>query len=212
MPRTQSSIVIEEKNKLASASAWLLALEITIPGLSAPVRVVQNDEDITWRGETWVAMPFDLGDVADEKTGECPQVEVRVANVNRVVESYLHEWDAYCKTNGYETISFTLFLLNSADLANTDAAVEHSWRLDQPAADNEWVTFRLGGDDLTRVRFPRSRVLKNVCRYKTFKGSRCGYSGTATSCDRTLTTCRALDNSARFGGAPGVGGGGFKIA
>ncbi len=58
MPLSLSSIAIEEKNKLATDSVFLICLEITIPGVAEPVRVVRNNEDLTWQGETWVAFPF----------------------------------------------------------------------------------------------------------------------------------------------------------
>ena len=38
------------------------------------------------------------------------------------------------------------------------------------------------------------------CRWKKFKGTECGYSGSATWCDRTYARCQALGNAANFGG------------
>jgi len=38
------------------------------------------------------------------------------------------------------------------------------------------------------------------CRYKVFKGDRCGYSGGETWCDRTYVRCQTLGNTANFGG------------
>lgn len=38
------------------------------------------------------------------------------------------------------------------------------------------------------------------CRYKVFKGSRCGYSGAFTTCDGSYAQCVERGNTANFGG------------
>lgn len=38
------------------------------------------------------------------------------------------------------------------------------------------------------------------CRWKVFKGTECGYSGSATTCDRSYQRCVDLGNQANFGG------------
>jgi hypothetical protein len=64
-------------------------------------KVISNTEDITWRGETWQSFPFELGEIEEESKGVVPKVELRISNVNRVIESYLQEYDTYVKNNGY---------------------------------------------------------------------------------------------------------------
>lgn len=41
------------------------------------------------------------------------------------------------------------------------------------------------------------------CQFK-FKSSRCGYSGSETKCDKTLTRCKTLSNVTNFGGYPSI--------
>jgi hypothetical protein len=45
------------------------------------------------------------------------------------------------------------------------------------------------------------REYSKVCNF-VFKGSRCGYSGEETRCDKTLTRCQELGNQDNFGGFP----------
>ena len=97
MPLTLSSVAVEEKNKLATASVFLVALEITIPGTAEPVRVVQNSENITWQGETWVAFPFEVSELGDTSKGEVPKVTIKVGNASGVMGNYVRQYDAYCK-------------------------------------------------------------------------------------------------------------------
>jgi phage-related protein len=242
MPRTISSFGILEKNKLATTTVWLLMLEITVPGISEPIRITSNNESVTWRGEPWIAFPFELDDISEESKGEVPRVNLRVSNVTRSMESYLQDFDLYTKTNGYAPIEVKIYVVNNHgafssgvvtdstasgavtettvsgaftdelyDIVNPDPEVEHVFELMNPKTDSMWATFTLGASNPFNRRFPQARILKNHCRF-IFKDAWCGYAGGQTTCDKTLTRCRALSNSIRFGGFPGVGSGGIKVA
>ena len=277
-----SSVAIQEKNKLAADSVFCVALKITIPGITDPVRVVDNSENITWQGETWVAFEFKINEITDA-TGEVPRVDISISNISRVMEVYLDAYDSYIKTNGYSPIVVNIYVINTLAIANKSATitrvgstamvactahrfssgqdvyiagaeqseynglhevtvtgvdaftytvvgtpttpatgtitahlatpeVEHIFELKQPKAGPVWAVLTLGASNPYTRRFPQNRILKNRCRYK-FKGSdgRCGYSGVVTTCNHTLAACRALSNSVRFGGAPGVGSSGFEV-
>ena len=213
MPLPLSSIAITEKNKLATDGIWYLALEITIPGVGTPVRVVRNNENITWDSETWIAFPFELDEIGEEAKGEVPEVVLRVSNVSRVMESYLQSYDAYTKANGYTPIEVTIYVLNSKNLASATPEVAHYFELIQPKTDPLWATFRLGAANPFLKRFPKHRMTKNHCRF-VFKGALCGYTGVTTTCNKTLTACRSMaggSNSARYGGFPGIGTGGIRL-
>jgi len=211
---TLSSIAIEEKNKLATDSIFLPCLEITIPGLDDPIRVVRDNQDLTWKTYTWVAFPFEIDEIGDTSKGEIPQIDIRVANISRAMESYLQAYDSYCKTNGYTPITVNIYVVNTKAIladGNCDPEVEHSFVLKQPKTNAEWATFTLGATNTYTIRVPQGRLLKNTCRYK-FKDARCGYAGEEVACDKTLVACRSYNNSDRFGGFPGVGTGGILIA
>ena len=53
MPIILNSDIIREKNALHGSSAFLVMLEITVPGLDDGLRVVLNTEDIRWKGRLW---------------------------------------------------------------------------------------------------------------------------------------------------------------
>jgi lambda family phage minor tail protein L len=215
-PVTLSQIAIEEKNKLGTDSVFLVALKITIPSISGPfsVRVVNNTETVVWKGESWTAFPFTINEIS-EATGEVPRVDIQVSNVSRVMDSYLEQYDQYIKAEGYTPITVNIYVINTAVIAdnpNADPEVEHFFELKQPKADAMWATFTLGASNPYNRRFPQNRILKNHCRWK-FKASDglCGYVGVETACDHSLARCRELENSPRFGGAPGAGASGFEI-
>jgi phage-related protein len=221
MPLPLSTIAIEEKNKLATDSVFLIALKITIPSTPSvfTVRLVNNSANISWLYENggddpWVAFPFSIEELTDQSGGEVPVVTLRISNVTRVMDVYLKYYDDYIKAFGYEPIIVNIYVINTAVIAvdpDANPEVEHVFELKKPSVDDQWATFVLSASNPYNRRFPQNRILKNHCRYK-FEGSdgRCGHTG-GPSCDHTLVTCRSLNNSNRFGGAPGVGKGGFEI-
>lgn len=198
MPLILSSTAIAEKNKIAATSVFLIALKIDIPGVDESVRVVANNEDVTWQGETWQAFPFEIEEITETESGEVPRVDIRVSNVSREMELYIHEYDLYCKTNGFHPIECTLYVLNTLDLDNNDPVTWHIFKLIQPKTNPVWVTFTLGAANPFNRRSPQRRLVPS-CQWK-FKSAECGYAGAATTCDKTLDRCRELGNSNRFGG------------
>jgi phage-related protein len=211
MPLELSSTAMAEKNKQANAdSVWLIALEITIPGQEDPVRVVNDTQDHTWRGELWQKFSFEIDEIDSGTKGEVPQVEIRVSNVGQALETHLQDYDLFCKQYGYAPISLKLYVLNTADLASGQPCSEHEFILKQPKSNAHWVTFVLSASNPYMRRFPQARILKNHCRF-TFRGLRCGYFGLEATCNRTLTRCRELGNSTRFGGFPAAGTGGLNV-
>jgi len=197
---TLSTAAIAEKNALVNTGAWLILMEITFDGPTT-VRVCSNTANIVWPtgGDTYTAFPFELEEVGDSAKGERPKVTVRLGNASRVMEQYMEAG------NGGIDAEVTLRVVHSAHLNLTDPEIELTYRVIDARADSKWAHFTLGSVGPFDRRWPRNRVFKNFCRYKVFKGTRCGYAGAETVCDRTLTRCRELGNSDRFGGAPGAG-------
>lgn len=215
MPLTLSSIAIEEKNKLATDSVFLICLKVTIPGVTDPQHMVRDNKDLDWQGITWTAFPFELDEISEVK-GEVPQVNIRICNIMRAMEGFIQDYDTYCKVNGYSPMEVVIYVVNTKQIAAhpmCDPEVSHEFILKQPKTDSKWATFVLGASNPFRRRFPQGRILKNFCRFR-FKGDdkRCGYTGTAAECNKTLARCRVLENSERFGGFPGAGKGGLVIA
>lgn len=234
MPRTLSSFGILEKNKLTSQTTWLLMLEITVPGVSEPIRVTSNNESVTWRGESWVAFPFELDEIGEESKGEVPQVELRVSNVSRVMESYLQDYDLYTKTNGYTPVEVWIYVVNNQQMSSSGVLTDTT--LD--GAVTETTVDGAMTDTLMEITNPdpEARHLFELIKPRTdsmwatftlgaanpfnrrfpqerilkahcrfiFKSSRCGYSGATTTCDKTLAACRGMD-----GGSNSARYGGF---
>lgn len=212
MPADISSWAIIEKNKVSQGNVWLTLLEITIPGEASLVRITDNTENVTWNSQLWQSFPVEVDDIGDNAKGEIPRLDIRVSNVNQVMEYYLDQYDLYLKANGYTPITVRILVVNSGNLSNLTPESEYFFELQQPKYDAHWATFTLGASNPYRKREPASRILKNQCQHATFGGIECGHVIVgAETCDRTLVTCRTYGNSQRFGGFPGAGDGAITI-
>ena len=152
-------------------------------------------------GSLYTACPFRRDEIEETSKGNQPRIKLQLGNVDDVVRDYM---TANPVMNGAKV---RLLLVHSGFL-NEAPVQDLWWEIMDANCDAAWATFELGADNLSRRRFPQGRILKNHCRWQ-FKSAGCGYSGAATSCSKTLSACRTLSNSARFGGFPGVGSGGI---
>ena len=211
MPIILNKDVVRDKNAMHSGNLFLLLLEIEVPGVDELLRVVLNTEDITWRDVLWQAIDFELDEISQGGAGEVPQVELRIANPDRIIEPYIDMYDAWVKKYGFTPITVHIIVVNTADMASGKAVVDHEYELISPHSDDKWVKFTLGASNPFDTRFPLDRILKGHCRFH-FKDRRCNYKGTITTCNHTLSDCRKRQNSGRFGGFPGIGRAGIYLA
>lgn len=199
-----------EKNKLNSNSVWLTMLEITIPSVPETLRIVNNNEDVTWNSQTWLKFPFELDEISQSSNAEISQFQIKVGNVKNIIGQYIRQYDAFVKVNGFTAITVVLYIVNSKDLANPTAVYSTNLILTTSSLNHLEVSFTVSARDLYRARTPQTRMFPNSCRFK-FKSTLCGYVGAETSCNKTLSRCRQLLNSKRYGGFPSIGNQGVSV-
>ena len=187
-----SAISKAEKNKLSTDSCFLILLEIR---LQNTVYICYNNENVTWKGQEYIAFPFEIGEVTEDYTAD-PSVSLKVSNVAQGMQWYVED------SGGAVNTEVILRVVNSLNL-NGDADLEEYFVVTACKIDQEWIDFTLGNGYSARTRRPLDRYMKNHCPFK-YKGIRCGYNGNLTSCMHTLTDCRMHSNSQRFGGFPGI--------
>jgi lambda family phage minor tail protein L len=192
-----------EKNKVSSTGVWLILLEVKIPQAAGDViiRVAYNTEDVVWQGNTYVAFPFELGEITEDGK-ELPALDLKISNVTGIMSRYVEE------TNGAAGATVILRVVHSEHLDDLVPAVEEMFNVQTVNVDSNYATFRLGAETATTLRRPAGIYQKSHCPFK-FRDIRCGYpeNGEAISCDKTLARCRDLGNSARFGAEHGLVGG-----
>jgi len=193
-----------EKSRLASDGVWLLLVEVALPDSAEPLRLVRNNEDIVWNGDTWTTFNFKLGEITEDNKVKPQAIPLQVSNITQIVQGYVEE------NNGLTGTTVTLRVVHSQHLDNTLPEVEEIFTVQSTSCESKWVTFFLGSDISTQLRFPFRRVLKNFCAWRDqYKGIECGYAGSLPACDGTLQSCRNRGNSVRYGGEPSIPEGGL---
>ncbi len=202
-----SAVAKAEKNNLNSDGVFVILMELNLPMKDVdPIRVCRNTEDIEWNGHTWQAFPFELGKVSEDKSGSIPSFEIRIDNTSQALTYYVEA------SNGANNGEVVFYIVNTKAHTVTTAEVEEHYRITKLTVTEQWVTATVGTSYNPHSRRPEGKYVKNSCRYKEFAGPECGYTGTAyTSCNRTLSDCRARGCSKRFGGFPGVDQGGIYV-
>ena len=190
-----SVVARREKNKLSTDSSFIPLLEINLPNDSA--RICYNTEDVTWNGELYQAFPFEIGEVREETDGSDPNVTLMVDNTSQALQYMVEESRG---GNGFPVI---IRVVNSENLDVPDPELEEYFVVTKTEITQESITFTLGNEYSSRTRRPLNRYMKNNCPFR-YKGIRCGSTSAETSCNHTLTDCRARNNAARFGGFQGI--------
>lgn len=204
--KSLSTNLIAEKNKLHSGNVWLVLLEITLTD-DTVIRLVNNTENITYGGNVYTRFAFDLGIVEADISGQIPMVRLRVCNVTRFLTPYLNSLDGGLES----TVKITV--VNSGHLTEDFSELELEFNVITCEADEKYVVWQLGMANPRNQRFPLYRYLADHCLWAgNFKGAECGYSGSETTCDGTLDTCREYGNTSRFCGFSGMAEDGIKIA
>lgn len=187
-----SAISKAEKNKLSTDSCFLILLEIR---LQSTIRICYNNENVVWKGQTYQAFPFEIGEVTEDQTAD-PAVSLKVSNVARGMQWYVED------SGGGVGTEVILRVVNSLNMSG-NADLEEYFVVTACRIDEQWIDFTLGNGYSAKTRRPLDRYMKNNCPFK-YKGIRCGYGGSMASCMHTLADCRSHSNSHRFGGFPGI--------
>lgn len=82
MPRAYSAAYRSTLAATSAPEAPLILLQIDHAGLATPVRVVNDTQDITSNGNTYVACPFRC-ELPDDFEGQLPRARLAVDNVGR---------------------------------------------------------------------------------------------------------------------------------
>ena len=174
--RDLSANLIIQKNKVATASAWLVLLDILLnDDDETHIRLVRNNENFTFDGHVYTAFNFELDDVAMDNKGQIPTLNLKVSNISRLLQPYMGDLKG-----GIGSV-VTLTVVNS-DLPEEDY-VDLQMEFNVLAANStrEWVTFSLGGSNPLRKRFPLYKMLALHCgwNYNRPLGvfPECGYAG-----------------------------------
>lgn len=84
MARTLSTTALASIHAESTSEVWLVLLTLSHASLAAPIRVVNNTEDITSRGNLFTAFPFEIVLPGEQNDGPI-SASVRFDNVSREI-------------------------------------------------------------------------------------------------------------------------------
>ncbi len=194
--RTVTSTFTAEKNKPSNQPIKLYTLE-NYDGLGTNLRFAAYDTDITYGGLLYTrnAIKYDI--ITENNQGAIDTVRVSVANVSRMIQSYLEQYDLRGRKVTIKTVW-------ANQLADATAFIEDTFYIDSYVANEQAAVFILTSKfDVLSIELPLRRFSRNHCGWR-FKGTECGYVGPETSCNKTTQRCKELANYKRFGGFPSI--------
>ena len=193
------------KNSIRQEEPWLILLEITLNNQEEDIiRLVRNTEDFTFEGEVFTAFNFELDLNKISNNGEIPSLKLSVSNQEQTLTTYLEE------LSGMVGSSVKIIIINEGEPSSSYVELEQSWDVVQTSVDESMVIFQLSLPNLLMVRYPLTRFISTHCSH-TYREIECGYVGVLPTCKRTLDDCRVHENTARYGGYPGLSSDGIRI-
>ena len=197
-----------EKNRLDSGTPFLVCLDIQVispstGNLVETLYVVRNSEPITWQGNLYAALNFDV-DIKAE-AGEQSDISLKMVDYTRAVQARMQQY------GGGVGFGVTVSVVNAGNLEQPPEIQEFFEVVGAKAADYN-VTFTLGSENALAMRFPRRIQMRDRCAWR-YKSEECGYTGQMTSCDLTLrgnNGCAMHNNTLNFGGYPGINASGYR--
>ena len=164
---TLPEAVINEKNKVATANAWLVLLEVILTD-STIFRLVRNDEDIVFEGDTYTAFNFQLDPTEVNSKGQIPTLTLRVSNVSFLLQAKMKELD------GGIGSTVNMKVINSGLLASDFSDLEMNFEVLAASQTDLWAEFILGAPSLLRQRFPLNKYIASLCGFR-FESAECSY-------------------------------------
>jgi phage-related protein len=184
---------IEEKNRQHTTGAWLWLAAVTLPDASV-FRIVRNSADITVGGYLYRSVYFRLRGLRESSDGALPRVTLSVANAARPLQGHLAD---------IEGCSVVLSRVNSKLLASDYSERQRTYRVAAFNEDSEYYNFTLGPPNILMRRFPLRTLTAPECD-NVFGDLECGYSGSETVCNGSVTDCLARSNIVNFNGELGM--------
>ncbi|HSA06141.1 MAG TPA: hypothetical protein P5556_03070 [Candidatus Gastranaerophilales bacterium] len=207
-----------------------ILLTITLNNIANDViRIIENDTLTSFEhgGNTYIAAMVKRGSLDSRIEGGPQKVNIKISNINQAYSNIIaNQGDVLTNSRCIvEEIIFydnqDLLLFENNDniifednnyllLELFDLVLDNAINIFEGFVNNVQLTEKEFTFDVERILGGYSTYSPNTtydvnCQWK-FKDSRCQYSGEQTTCDKTLTSCKARSNETRFGGYPSIPG------
>ncbi len=225
-----------ERHNLSSGEPWILLMDIEWPGsdLSAEMaaqanqqltaqgltqthlRFARNPDPVTFDAgdgngpQVYEPFNFEMGELKVGTDGSVPEVSITASNVMRVLQTVIEQYSGIVGANLY------LYAVNTANPAG-EPDLTMQFTVKQTVCTAKTVEIKCGAASPMRRLFPIFKYWPNSCIWQYKSGVGCTYSGSMTTCSKTIdgaTGCKAHfpNQVLPFGGFPGIDTNGISAA
>lgn len=181
MPESLDANTTIEKNKLAQG-AWINLVHVQSPDATENYRVAQNNEDVSYGGNTYTKFNFGLSPETVGTDGAMPVRTLTVSNVSHYFDDEIYQRD------GLDGWSVTVTPVNLNCITDDFSGLAREYEINGCEITEHAVTFALGGHALLRREFPLQLYMGSYCpfaakwgRVENFGNCECGYGGESIS-------------------------------
>ncbi len=187
-------LVLRARARKQGKDVWLIDIA-DAAGSATPIRITNNNEDITYDGVTYLHFNCSLTPPEADSDGGTPICDIRISNVTRQFQVDLANNDWF-RGGPVKLISFNTSV-PSGDYTDDTRYME----VTNHTSDIETVIIHTGlskeFEEMVQIEEYGAWNCSHV-----FKDCMCGYSGADTTCVQTRQACRAKGNVDRFGAEP----------
>ena len=176
-------------------------LEIDIEG--GGIRILDNETMayLMYEGERFLGAPLSHGDITKDDNSSVSKLNISLSNVGLSISSLVGARGDVI-TNSPAILTLVFLDVNTNQLIPNVQQVLYAGNCNNLTLDYESATMDietpLGGFE----RQCPAMKYRASCQVRRFKDCRCGYTGEATTCDRTWDRCKELGNQNNFRGFP----------
>lgn len=179
---------------------------------------LDSSGDLTAVEQLYTGLPIKQGNLTTNNTGEDSTVAISVPNTDRVVESYIQNYNYLRGCKVYLLNCFAKHLPSGSSAnhigtsSNRYAVIKESYLVDSVSSNEEAVTFNCKPKlSVKGITLPRRKYMRE-CWWAMdgdYAGSICDPSGSINTasypgCSGTTASCLERNNLSRFGGFPSI--------
>ena len=176
-------------------------LQIDLAG--GGIHILDNETlaALEYDGVEYIGAPLSHGDITKDDNSSVSKLNISLSNVGLGISGIIGARGDVV-TNAPAVLTLVFLDVNTNELIPGVQQILYAGKCNNLALDYENASMDietpLGGYE------KQCPVMKYraTCQVRRFKDCRCGYTGTATSCDRTFDRCKELGNQANFRGFP----------
>jgi phage-related protein len=183
-PNPLTPAVSASKNAVQSSDPLVFLYDISIPSTPpSRLRLVAADEEVEWRGNTYLRAPMAITEIVEDSEGNLPSVKLSIPNLSREVGAIMKSY------SGLAGQTAKVLLVSLEDLSSGQPVREIDFTVADGTLTVNTAQLRLQIFSPRKATVPGGKIARQGCWYK-FKGKRCGFALTeadtgAITCDHT---------------------------